>query len=124
MTQIRPEFHMFNHIFIETICTMGKISQFIAKLHLLNKLQTITGDFINENPWFEVDAYDLVLFCKGRKPEFQSLLEKNLKVIWKNESHFERGSFDELSRRKRIKLIAHTVILLECSLPRHGLTRI
>ena len=67
------------------------------------------------------NAFYLVL--NGKKAEFQSPLEKNLKVIWKNEIHFEGGSFDELFGKK-IKLIAHTIIFLEYRLPLHGLMRI
>ena len=45
-------------------------------------------------------------------------------MIWKNEGHFEGGYLDEVSRKERIKLIAHTVIFLEHLLPRRGLTLI
>ena len=63
-------------------------------------------------------------FLMSKKTEFQSPLEKNLHVIWKNERHFEGGVLDELFGKNKIKHIAYTDIFLVSHLPAHGLTRI
>ena len=64
------------------------------------------------------------LFLGAKNPEFQGHVEKNLKVIWKSERHFTSGVFDEILRKERIKLIAHTDIFLDIRLHGHGMTRI
>ena len=60
----------------------------------------------------------------SQTPNFQRYLEKNLDIVSKKERHFVWGVFTELSRKKTIKLITHTVIFLETHLPLPGLTRI
>ncbi len=56
--------------------------------------------------------------------DFQSPPEKNLRVILKNERHFEGGLFDALSTTKRITFISLTVRSVETDRGRAGLTRI
>ena len=84
MTQIQPEFHMFNHIFIETICTMGKISQFIVKLHFLNKLHT--GDI-------PAKGYVLVKLHVLKKCPNRIGNEEKLKGFYKRKSLIWNGVY-------------------------------
>ena len=48
----------------------------------------------------------------------------SVNVVWENKGHFWGDVFYEVSGEKRIRLIVHIVIFLECCLPLPGLMRI